>query len=301
MKELVSVIIPTYGGGTFLSRAIESVLCQTYKNLEIIVVDDNGIGTQKQLITEQIMQKYINLPNVYYVKHNKNINGAAARNTGVKHSHGSYLCLLDDDDIYTNNNIETQYNTLCKLPDEYAMTYCSDMIYKDGKKISETHVFRSGNLLYEILIHKVTVGSSALFIRRNAWDQVGGFDESFKRHQDWEFTARVAAKYKIKAVDNIGFIRYLEFRNSPKSIKIAKGYRLHYLEKMLPYINMLPKRKQKKVIVYNRADIAIQFLKNKDIKSFLKEFMSIKPGADGLIFLVNRMQTLMINKIFKTR
>ena len=72
MKELVSVIIPTYGGGTFLSRAIESVLCQTYKNLEIIVVDDNGIGTQKQLITEQIMQKYINLPNVYYVKHNKN-------------------------------------------------------------------------------------------------------------------------------------------------------------------------------------------------------------------------------------
>ena len=57
-KSLVSVIIPSHGGGQYLERAVDSVLSQTYPNIEIIVVDDNGIGTPNQLSTQQIMQKY---------------------------------------------------------------------------------------------------------------------------------------------------------------------------------------------------------------------------------------------------
>lgn len=296
MTELVSVIIPSYGGGRFLSRAIDSVLLQTYENVEIIVVDDNGIGTENQLLTERVMQKYVDMPNVYYLRHEVNKNGAAARNTGVNFSHGSYIALLDDDDIYTQNNIEVQYEELSKLSDEYGMTYCSDMIYKGDQKISETHVSQSGNLLYEILMHMVVVGSTSLLIRKSAWKTVGGFDESFKRHQDWEFTARVAAHFQIKAVDNIGFIRYLEFRNSPKSVGIAKKYRLHYLEKMQPYIALLSPKQQKKVYVYNRLDIAIQYLKQKQIKAFIHEYFDVKPGLEGIVFLLDRAKIILNRK-----
>ena len=80
----VSVIIPTYKRSKYLIRAINSILNQTYKNVEIIVVDDNGKNTPDQIETEKELQKYINNKHIIYSVHEKNKNGAAARNTGVK-------------------------------------------------------------------------------------------------------------------------------------------------------------------------------------------------------------------------
>ena len=91
IKNLVSVIIPTYGGAEYLSRCVDSVLAQTYANIEIIVVDDNGLNTPKQKETASVMSKYSSLKNVKYVCHEVNINGSAARNTGVKNSDGEYI------------------------------------------------------------------------------------------------------------------------------------------------------------------------------------------------------------------
>lgn len=104
IEDLVSVIIPTYGGAEFLSRCVDSVLSQTYKNIEIIVVDDNGLDTPKQKETAIAMKKYSSLSNVKYVCHEVNKNGSAARNTGVKNSNGEYIALLDDDDVFLPEN-----------------------------------------------------------------------------------------------------------------------------------------------------------------------------------------------------
>ena len=95
---LVSVIIPTYKRPDYLDRAIDSVLNQTYNNIEIIVVDDNNPNTEGRERTEKIMRRYENNPHVIYIKHEYNKNGSAARNTGFKASHGVYLAFLDDDD-----------------------------------------------------------------------------------------------------------------------------------------------------------------------------------------------------------
>ena len=288
MSDLVSVIIPSYGGGEFLCRAVDSVLSQTYTNIEVIIVDDNGFGTENQRKTEQIIGKYSNKHNVRYICHEKNKNGSAARNTGAMYANGTYLALLDDDDEYYPNSIEEHIKTLSALPEEYALTYCGHTVFLHNQKIAEKRVTKSGSLLFEVLMHTVTIGSSSLCIRKSAWEELGGFDESFRRHQDWEFTARVAAAYKVKAVDNLGFIGYLEFRNSPKSVETAKKYRLHYLEKMQPYIALLPKKQRKRVIVENRMDIAIQYLKTGNLRLFLAECHEIKPGLLGIAFLIKR-------------
>ena len=95
-KPLVSVVIPTYGGAEFLKRCVDSVLSQTYPNIEIIVVDDNGLDTPNQLLTAKVMAEYNNNASVKYVCHKVNINGSAARNTGFKNSKGEYIALLDD-------------------------------------------------------------------------------------------------------------------------------------------------------------------------------------------------------------
>lgn len=288
MKNLVSVIIPTYGGADYLERCIDSVLNQTYQSIEVIIVDDNGKGSENQLKTAEKIKKYVGESRVKYICHDVNKNGSAARNTGARNAKGKYIALLDDDDEFTANNIEVQIKELESLPDDYALTYCSGTIFLNEEKIKDSFALESGSLLYEVLLHRVTIGSSRLMIKKEAWDLLGGFDESFRRHQDWEFTARVAAKYKVKAVDNIGCITHLEFRNNPKSAEIARQYREHYLEKMKPYIENLPANQQKDVYVENRLDIAIQFLKEKNVKGFWKEYCRTKPGWRGIKFLVSR-------------
>ena len=236
MSELVSVVIPSHGGGEFLQSAVDSVLNQTYKNIEVVVVDDNGVGSENQLKTAKQMEKYALCDNVKYVCHEQNINGAAARNTGVKNSSGAYIALLDDDDIYYPEKIERQVAVISELPEEYGLVFCGVAVYRGDKKVREKVAQNLENWLYNLLIHKIAIGSSSMLVRRAVWEDLGGFDESFKRHQDYEFSARVAAKYRIMPVDYIGTQYNLVFRNSPKSAEQAKAYREHYLEKMKPYI-----------------------------------------------------------------
>lgn len=287
MGQLVSVIIPSYGGGEFINRAVNSVLSQTYQDIEVIVVDDNGLGTEKQIITSQRMSQYDGNPKVKYVCHEVNKNGSAARNTGFSNSKGDYIALLDDDDLYYPERIEKQLDLLTTLGDEYALVYCGCDIYQGDKKVGEKHPVDSDDMLFDLLAHNMAVGSSSILMRRTAYENLGGFDESFRRHQDWEFTARIAASYKMKAIDIIGFRRYLEFRNSAKSPDQVKKYREHYLEKMLPYISRLSKKQQKEVLIRNKVDVAIQYLKKKDIVGFLKTYHSARPGFRGITILAN--------------
>ena len=288
MKKLVSIIIPTYGGGEFLQRTIESALNQTYNEIEIIVVDDNGIGTENQLKTQEIIDRYKDNKKIKYICHEKNINGSAARNTGARNAKGWYIALLDDDDIFYASNIELQVKALNELDDTYALTYCSHELYKGDNKIEEKHVTESGYKLFELLSHKCNIESSCTVIRKSVWDEVNGFDESFKRHQDWEFIARIATKYKIKAVDEIGVRRYLEFRNSPKTPDQWKAYREYYLKKMESTISTLPIKQQKEVRLANMLDISIQYLKQKRFKEAAKIYINEKPGLYGVKYFIKR-------------
>lgn len=287
-KSLVSVIIPSHGGGQYLERAVDSVLSQTYPNIEIIVVDDNGIGTPNQLSTQQIMQKYCSNENVKYVCHEVNKNGSAARNTGFKYSSGKYIALLDDDDEYLPEKIARQVVDIERLDDSYALVYCSNEVILAGKTDVITKT-RSGYLFYEVMKHEVTIGSDSLLIRRNVWEELKGFDESFRRHQDYEFTARVAHRYKVYAEAFIGFRYIVLKRNSPKDLDTALQYRKHFIDKMMPYIKTLPKRQQKDVIVSNLMCICVLYLRKGQIWKFLKAYRSIHPGIYGVKYTLDKI------------
>jgi len=289
MKELVSVIIPSYGGGEYLQRCVDSVLRQTYKEIEVVVVDDNGLGTENQIKTASQMEAYKGNPKVKYVCHEVNKNGSAARNTGVKNSSGTYIALLDDDDEFYQDNIETHMSVMTSLGDDYVLTYCGLRSFIGDRFDHERHPSKSGNLLFEVLRHEVVIGSSTLLIKRSVWEQLGGFDESFRRHQDWEFTARVCADNKVKAIDHIGVKRNIIMRNSPKNADVAYEYRKHYLEKMKPYIERLPAEQQKLVVKGNLMDICVQFLKSRQWKKFFKLYKSLTPGIWGVKYLYRRL------------
>lgn len=276
-KGLVSIIIPSYGGAKFLSRCIESVLNQTYKNIEVIVVDDNGVGTPNQVETAKVMSKYKENIKVKYICHEKNINGSAARNTGVKNSEGEYIALLDDDDVFLPSKIERQFNILSSLSSEYGAVYCSHETFLRGEKVGEEHARLDGRILYDYMMHRVEIASSSIMIRRSVWEDLKGFDESFRRHQDWEFISRLLNKYAIKSDDFYGFNRNLQFRNSTVPPKVVKERRMYYLNKMSFLINAFSKKQREKLLVNEQFDVAMAFIKDKNIEGFIKEFFAIRP------------------------
>lgn len=195
MNDLVSVIVPTYSRPLNLRRAISSILCQTYKNIEIIVVDDNGIGSKEQLETENVLSEYIRNKKISYFPHEVNLNGSAARNTGLKAAKGKYIAFLDDDDEFLDKKIETQVMALEALDESWGGCYCNTNLI--GKNIVTLCNEKSGNLAEDLLLCNVRFNTSSLLLRKEVCDNLKGFDVSFERHQDWEFMMRYFRQYKI--------------------------------------------------------------------------------------------------------
>lgn len=182
---MVSVVVPTYKGDEVITRAVDSVLQQTYPNIEIIVVDDNSPESPERKATEEVMHKYDNNNNVVYLKHEVNKNGAAARNTGINFSHGDFIAFLDDDDWFLPEKIKYQIEYLQQHP-EFAACYC--LAQREGAPIETTPYM--GDVSKELLMLKSRMFTPSLCFRKEAILAINGFDESFRRHQDYELLLR---------------------------------------------------------------------------------------------------------------
>ena len=122
----LSIIIPTFKRNDNLKKAIESVLNQK-GNFEVIVVDDNDSNSEFRKKNEQLMNEYKKIDNFSYIKHDRNKNGAVARNTGIKNAKGKYITFLDDDDEFLENRVKSIEECLSKTNADFA---CSGYIYK---------------------------------------------------------------------------------------------------------------------------------------------------------------------------
>lgn len=190
-NPLVSVIIPTYNRANLIGRAIQSVLDQTYRNIEVIVVDDASNDN-----TEEIVTKFRN-KDIIYIRQDHNKGGGAARNAGIIASSGQYIAFLDDDDEWLNDKLEKQVQTIKTLSPEWGGIYCG--FYRiTGKKTRKFEVFKKGDLKTELLREKLDIGSSStlLFIKKILLE-IGLFDETFERNQDFELLIRFFRKYKL--------------------------------------------------------------------------------------------------------
>lgn len=206
MNKLVSVIITTYNTNDKLYRAINSVINQTYKNLEIIVVDDNGVGTEGQIIAEKIIKKFSHLNNIKYIKHEKNKNGAAARNTGIKASYGEYIAFLDDDDFFLPTRIE---KCVCEILKKESDGVISSVGFINNNKIYKINTVAVKEVRqYDLLINNNLLGTgSNIFIDKKVLQKLNSFDEEFLRYQDIEFMIRFLESFKLTTFDYVTVIK----------------------------------------------------------------------------------------------
>ncbi|WP_144631413.1 glycosyltransferase family 2 protein [Priestia megaterium] len=205
-EEKVSIIIPTYKGARCIKRAIDSLLDQTYTDIEIIVVDDNPPNSIERLETEQIIKTYKN--KLKYIKHEKNLNGAAARNSGIKVATGEFVGFLDDDDYYLPEKVEMSLKALRENRNCDAV-FCG-VIITDNKHVLKVvePTFNNHNMQKKILFDVNMIGTgSNLFLRKSAIDKIEGFDISYYRLQDVEFLVRFFEDYNACWIDNLLIVK----------------------------------------------------------------------------------------------
>lgn len=283
MQDIVSIIIPSYKGEDNILGVVRSALNQEYDDIEVIVVDDNGVGTEHQVATYNALLSVIGDLRFKYIAHSENKNGSAARNTGVRAAKGKYVAFLDDDDYFYPNKISCCVDALKNTDESYAFAYSAYELVYPGKRSEIISPGFSGDILDAFLCRKIRLCSSSVVLKKSVVDEVGGFDESFKRHQDWEFFIRVLNNHKAVFVDTVSMKKVMLWRNSPSNPKMYEDYRIHFLNKMSEIIDSRDKHIATKVYNSHYFDIAKAYLKSKDILSAVKW---IKKTSSPIFYLL---------------
>lgn len=196
-KSFVSVVMPTYNNEQFIGDAIESVLDQTYKQLELIIIDNFSDDN-----TEELVLSY-NDPRVKYMKFKNNGIIAASRNVAIKHSTGEFIAFLDADDKWLPLKLERQVACLRANP-EIALVYGLSKTF--GLISTDTYLKSgfSGKIFYK-LIESNFIPCLTVMIRSSVLQNVGIFDEDeeIKFAEDWELWLRISRKYSIGFVPEV--------------------------------------------------------------------------------------------------
>lgn len=189
MLPSVSVIIPVYNHGRYLADAINSVLAQDYQDWEIVIVDDGSTDD-----TPIIVSRYANDQVRYVFQENKG--QAAARNTGIKNSHGRYLAFLDADDWFLPDKLQLQVPVLEAHPDLCMVSSGWLFVDEQGNTLEEVRPWEScPSLDVEAWLLGCPFVVHGVLVRREAIDQAGLFDESqsLVGVEDWDLFLRIAA------------------------------------------------------------------------------------------------------------
>lgn len=211
----VSVIIPAYNTERFIERTLHSVLNQTYKNIEVIVVDD---GSQDG--TAEIVKSVAQKDSRVTLLQQPNAGVAAARNLAIAHSTGEYIAPIDADDVWYPNNLEKQVQCLLQAKPSVGLVYSWSVDIDENDQL--TGEVRAsciqGQVYSTLVLHDFIGNASCALIRRACIEQVGGYNCQLKKHQaqggeDLELYLRLAEHYQFQVIPEF-LVGYRKLSNS---------------------------------------------------------------------------------------
>jgi glycosyltransferase involved in cell wall biosynthesis len=188
----VSVIVPTYNRPEKLVEALKSILNQTYQNFEVIVVNDCGtdVGSLISFLDEKHQ--------ITYLRHDRNRDRSAARNSGIRLARGKYIGYLDDDDVFYPDHLETLVSFLetTGYKVAYSDAYRVHQVKENGRDISKEkdQPYSRDFDRDQILINNF-IPTLCLMHERSCLDEVGTFDEGLATHEDWDLWIRLSRRY----------------------------------------------------------------------------------------------------------
>lgn len=224
----VSIVIPVYNGSNYLANAIDSALAQTYKNTEVIIVNDGSTDNGE---TDNVAKSYGNKIR-YYLKDNGGV--ASALNFGIQKMTGEYFSWLSHDDMYEKTKIEDQVSYLNKLNREDVIIACNaKVLFASGIKKKESIDVNTFKFIDIFLSTSANVGVNgcSLLIPKKAFEVCGDFNVNLPVTQDYDLWFRMKDKFKFVLLDKYLVIsRRHEMQNSvlKHKLMVEAGDQMHY-------------------------------------------------------------------------
>ncbi len=274
MKDpLVSVVIPTCNREEMLKRALASVQAQTFSDFEVIVVDD-GAGTSAMLPVSD--------PRFRYIKNTQKKGGAGSRNVGIQSAKGEYVAFLDDDDMWMPEKLFITLDALQRASEKAVFVYTSvTNQYENRKEVTEAPEGEVNQL--ERALRKFNgFLTSTLVVKKNAFNEVGGFDESLPSHQEPDLIIRISQKY-----DGVGINMPLTCMTMTPREHIGGSLERRIMGRTM----LLDKHKtlfeaRPKVLAYHLFRIGLwqrDMGRQKDAKSSFKKALMVSPHPKYLL------------------
>jgi glycosyltransferase involved in cell wall biosynthesis len=196
-QPLISIIIPTYNYGHLISETIDSILAQTYNNLEIIVVDDESTDN-----TEEVISKYLFAVKYYYIKHQGAKTPAHAMNYGISIAKGEYIAFLGADDKLAPKYIEKCYNQyiIANMKNINLGLVWTGLHYFGNLNKIQLPIITQTRWRYDFLLNP-SGQLGAMLVPKSVYDKVGKFDEKIIGLEDWDMAIRILlAGYKAMSI-----------------------------------------------------------------------------------------------------
>ena len=190
MTPLVSIVIPAFDRPEMLARAIESVFEQTFRDFELIVVDDAS-----ELNSADFSQKII------WLRNDENLGPAASRNRGAAAGAGKWIAFLDSDDRWFPEKLARQLEFHDANP-ELRISQCEEIWIRNGKRARKPrHLAQPAGDIFEECTKRCCISPSAVMIQRDLWEETRGFDEFFRICEDYELWMRIAMYERIGLIE----------------------------------------------------------------------------------------------------
>lgn len=198
MHIKISVVVTCYNYGRYLEACLNSVFRQTFKGIEIIVIDDGSTDN-----TGEVVKQFLNRPNFKYV-YQENRGQASAKNAGIRNATGEYIAFLDADDLWVEEKLEKQIALF--VPDSTGVAFSqSNYIDENGKllnlKLHEQYLLPRKGRVTEFLFLDNFVPFSSAVVRRKCFERCGVFDESIKMAIDWDLWLRISTEFYFDYVN----------------------------------------------------------------------------------------------------
>ncbi|MBT4762538.1 MAG: glycosyltransferase family 2 protein [Bdellovibrionaceae bacterium] len=253
MNPTVSVIIPTFNRSDLLPRSVESVFSQTFKNWELIIVNDGSTdgtkGWLEALITSHELKHKVKIHHI----ENRGVSGA--RNYAINKSQTPWLAFLDSDDEWLPDKLEKQL----ELSNDFDFIHGEEIWVRNGVRVNPKNKHKkSGGRIFDKCIPLCCVSPSTTLIRRSLLEEVGLFNESYPVCEDYELWLRVCEKYEVGFVSDPVIKKYGGHEDQlSRRFKAMDYWRVKAL---VPYLNSINITDEERELVHSTLAIKIDIL-----------------------------------------
>lgn len=270
---MVSVIIPVYNRAELVTRAIRSVLDQSYRELEIVVVDDGSTDDTARRVRLEFGEE------VCLLQHPHTRGVSAARNLGIAKSAGEWVALLDSDDVWLPSKLEEQLRRVAA--DGRRVCHTNEIWIRDGVRVNQRKRHQKhGGDIYEQALRLCPMSPSSILVNRLVFDVVGVFDETLPACEDYDLFLRLTNHCRVSYIDEELIVKYGGHDDQlSRAFPAMDRFRVYALDKMLNSGTLIDRSRAEatREMLVRKAQIVLGGARrrsNHDLAGIMEEYLS---------------------------